>query len=103
MAASVTVPSGLVGASHGQHFFADATDAEQMDPCNGLLLAAHLDAAFYQGLMAVAEDARLLLSPSLGHEDRLRLGVTDGLRVDGLTRGYKPFLAYHREWCFRGH
>ncbi|MEB3203130.1 MAG: HNH endonuclease [Candidatus Sericytochromatia bacterium] len=98
----MTVPSGLVGASNGQNLFADATDAERLAPCNSLLLAAHLDAAFDEGLMAVAEDGHLLWSPLLGHEDRLWLGVTDGLRVDGLTRAHQPFLAYHRERCFRG-
>ncbi|MBM3260276.1 MAG: HNH endonuclease [Candidatus Sericytochromatia bacterium] len=91
----------LLRASHAKPW-KDATDAERLDPCNGLLLAAHLDAAFDQRLMAVAGDGRLLWSSLLGHEDRFRLGVTDGLRMDGLTRGHLPFLANHRERCFRG-
>ena len=34
-------------------------DAERLDPANGLLLAAHLDAAFDRGLMTVEEDGTL--------------------------------------------
>lgn len=91
----------LLRASHAKPW-KDATDAERLDPFNGLLLAAHLDAAFDQGLMAVAEDGALLWSPALGEDDRARLGVADGLRVAGLTPQHRRYLTYHRERYFRG-
>ncbi|MEB3236956.1 MAG: HNH endonuclease signature motif containing protein [Candidatus Sericytochromatia bacterium] len=91
----------LLRASHAKPW-KDATDAERLDPFNGLLLAAHLDAAFDQGLMAVAEDGALLWSPALGDGERACLGIADGLRVEGLTPQHQRYLAYHRERCFRG-
>jgi putative restriction endonuclease len=48
----------LLRASHAKPW-ASSTDAERLDVYNGLLLAAHLDAAFDCGLITVEADGRL--------------------------------------------
>lgn len=47
--------SPLLRASHALPW-ALATDAERLDIFNGLLLTAHLDAAFDSGLLAIDEE-----------------------------------------------
>ncbi len=54
----------LLRASHAKPW-ASSTDAERLDVYNGLLLAAHLDAAFDCGLITVEADGAIGLSPTL--------------------------------------
>ena len=48
---------------------------------NGLLLAAHLDIAFDQGFLTVAEDGAVLASHNLPTSEREVLGLGEGLRI----------------------
>ncbi len=89
----------LLRASHIKPW-ADATDAERLDPDNGLLLAAHLDAAFDRGLMTVGEDGTLRWSARLDAAARAILGVDAGWRV-ALTAAQESYLRWHRERVFR--
>lgn len=92
----------LLRASHAKPW-KDATDRERLDVHNGLLLVAHLDAAFDAGLIAVGEDGEVLVSPGLGRLERQVLGVDGGLvRVRGLAPGHGVYLGWHRERVFRG-
>lgn len=87
----------LLRASHIKPWAACGTDAERLDVYNGLLLAAHLDATFDAGLMTVADDGQVLLSPHLSVEARRCLGFTDAMRVKALGPGHRSYLAWHRE------
>jgi hypothetical protein len=88
----------LLRASHAKPW-SESTDAERLDVCNGLLLAPHLDAAFDKGLVAVADDGRVLVSPRLSEPQRRALGLREGLRVqhpEWLTEGHRTYLGWHR-------
>lgn len=86
--------SSLLRASHALPW-AQATDAERLDVFNGLLLAAHLDAAFDGGLLAIEDDGAVLLSPSLSTTTIRVLAVPPGARVR-LSAGHARYLAWHR-------
>lgn len=83
-------------ASHAKPW-RDATDRERLDVHNGLLLAAHLDIAFDQGFVSVANDGTVLVSNSLQRREREVLGVEVPRRIDGLRPEHAYYLAWHRE------
>ena len=84
----------LLRASHAKPW-KDASDAERLDVHNGLLLAAHLDAAYDQGLITVHPDGRVEPSPRLPASALAVLGLTDPQHVCGLKAAHAPFLSWH--------
>jgi len=68
---------------------------------NGLLLAAHLDAAFDQGYITVADDCAIVVSPALGARDCKILGLDTELRVERLADRHRQYLAWHRRKVFK--
>ena len=58
----------------------DASNAERLDPYNGLLLAAHLDALFDAGLLTFESDGKMQISPLLAAEDMQILGISQSMR-----------------------
>jgi hypothetical protein len=89
----------LLRASHTKPW-RQSTNSERLDPSNGLLLAAHLDALYDCGLISFDDDGMLLISGQLGYEDRVRLHIPRKLRLE-LTAKEKFFLAHHRLHCFQ--
>lgn len=89
----------LLRASHAKPW-ADSTDAERLDVYNGLLLAAHLDAAFDCGLITVEADGSIGLSPRLTPEAVSLMHIKPAARVS-LSPQHDPYLAWHREHVFR--
>lgn len=87
-------------ASHAKPW-RDATDRERLDVHNGLLLAAHLDIAFDQGFVSVADDGTVLVSNSLQRREREVLGLEIPRRVDRLRPEHAHYLAWHRERIWR--
>lgn len=90
----------LLRASHIKPWSECADDAERLDPYNGLLLAAHLDAAFDSGLVSFADDGSVLYSEALTEADRRRLHFTSGLRVLRLSPRHCGYLRWHRDRVF---
>ena len=72
---------------------------ERLDPNNGLLLAAHLDALFDKGLISFDDAGQMLLSRRLQMQERNHFGLPTKLRrpPDGML---KPYLAHHRDKLF---
>lgn len=91
----------LLRASHIKPWAACETDAERLDVFNGLLLAAHLDAAFDAGFVTVAEDGRVAVSGVLRGMPGAILGLAAPLRVERLTGMHRTYLEWHRERVFR--
>lgn len=89
----------LLRASHAKPW-KDASDAERLDVHNGLLLAAHLDAAYDQGLITVQPDGQVEASRRLSPAALAILGLTAPRRVHGLTEAHAPFLAWHAAHVF---
>lgn len=86
----------LLRASHIKPWAACETDAERLDVFNGLLLAPHLDAAFDQGFITVADDGAVVVSSALAPEARATLGLVAPLRIAQLAEGHRRYLAWHR-------
>jgi hypothetical protein len=90
----------LLRASHIKPWAACETDGERLDLCNGLLLAAHLDAAFDAGLMTIEDNGRVVVSERLNAVARALLGLERPVEVMRLTDGHRRYLAWHREKVF---
>lgn len=89
----------LLRASHIKPW-KDATPEEKTDPFNGLLLAAHLDAAFDVGLISFDDTGMLLVSNRLPEADRIRLGISATTRLCNVNASHLPYLAFHRSNIF---
>ncbi len=92
---------GLLRASHIKPWGACATDAERLDVFNGLLLAPHLDAAFDQGFITVADNGSVVVGESLDLTARGIFGLQAPLGVR-LAQRHLLYLQYHRANVFRG-
>lgn len=90
----------LLRASHAKPW-ADSNDAERMDVYNGLLLAAHWDAAFDAGLVSFDVGGRPLWSPRLplGGVEMLRQGRQPSVL---LTPRHLAYMAWHRDRVWQG-
>jgi predicted restriction endonuclease len=87
----------LLRASHIKPWRDCETDAERLDVYNGLLLAAHLDAAFDVFLISFDDDGRILISPALTEPDRAALGIHADLRLTKIAPAHLPQLAWHQD------
>lgn len=86
----------LLRASHIKPWrYSDNRD--RLFPYNGLLLAAHLDAAFDKGLVSFDDDGGILVDSSrLSDADSKALGIHPGMRLRDIHAMHKPYLAEHR-------
>jgi hypothetical protein len=90
----------LLRASHIKPW-AKSTNRERLDPYNGLLLSANVDALFDRGLISFEDDGTILISSLLGADNIRRLGLTNEVRLAGLKAEHAPYLEHHRTECFR--
>lgn len=90
----------LLRASHMKPWARCESDAERLDSFNGLLLAAHLDAAFDAGLISVTGTGEILLAEAFAEKDRAALGIHAGMRLTRLAPRHLPYLAWHRNAWF---
>jgi len=91
----------LLRASHIKPWAVCETDAQRLDIFNGFLLAPHLDALFDAGYITVDENRLVLVSPTLGEDDRRILNLTELPPVRGLAEEHRPYLEWHRVNLFR--
>jgi predicted restriction endonuclease len=73
----------------------DADNKQRLNPANGILLTANLDALFDRFLISFDDDGRMLLSDRLGRSCRELFGLPARLRGE-LTAEERSFLAHHR-------
>jgi hypothetical protein len=71
------------------------TNAERLNPENGILLSALADRLFDEGLISFSCHNDLLISPRLSEGDRVKCGIGKWNRFV-LTEGSKNFMDYHR-------
>jgi putative restriction endonuclease len=95
------LPPTLLRASHAKPW-AQASDAERLDPFNGLLLAIHLDAMFDSGLIAFSDAGALICSGQLDVVTRSHFGLLEGQKLRPLSPGHLPYLSWHRSFIYRG-
>lgn len=86
----------LLRASHIIPWAECETDAERLNVHNGLLLAAHLDAAFDAYLISFGADGQIQFSPKLSGEDMAALGLSPKMRLRRTDPETEKRLALHR-------
>jgi putative restriction endonuclease len=87
----------LLVASHIKPWRA-SSNAERLNPFNGLLLTPNLDKAFDSGLITFKADGSISLSPLLTEPEKL--GIDAHMRVV-LSAKHEPFMSFHRVSVFR--
>lgn len=85
----------LLRASHIVPWAECRSDDERLDVFNGLLLAAHWDAAFDRGLVSFDDDGRALVQPVLSDAARALLAPERTMPVP-LDPAHRRQLAWHR-------
>ena len=90
----------LLRASHIKGWADCETDAERLDPDNGLLLSALWDAAFDQGLVTFTDDGSPLAASSLSSAAYAALNL-DSVSPIPLSPGRKVYLEWHRKNRFQ--
>lgn len=78
----------------------DANDEERIDPENGLLLTANLDALFDRGLITFDESGTLITSSRLAPESATQLLLPKALKRKPSERQCR-YLQLHRETVFQ--
>jgi len=89
----------LLRASHMKPWAQCETDAERLDPHNGLLLSALWDAAFDAGLVSFDDGGRVLRASALSETAATALGAPPPL---ALTDKHRRYLIWHRTEVFKG-
>jgi hypothetical protein len=89
----------LLRASHAKPW-ADSSDIERLDVFNGLLLAAHWDAAFDSGLITISTSGHVVPSAALSDSTIEVLRLSEDLCIRLQTQ-HEPYLVWHRERVFR--
>jgi hypothetical protein len=91
----VAIPE-VLRASHIKPWH-KSTNFERLDPYNGLLLAAHLDALFDRHLISFAANGSLIVSKRLSGAELEKLGIdVDAAQINGLNARHEQYLAIHR-------
>src|SRR5262249_22602703 len=90
--------SAVLRASHIKPW-SQSNNRERLDPENGILLAAHIDALFDQGLITFADDGTMLISNRVSVYDRKLLRLPGRLRCPP-TKAQRVFLGHHRRDIF---
>lgn len=76
-----------------------ANNESRLDPNNGLLLSANLDALFDAGLISFTAEGEMLVSDEVIAQERVQLGIPMRLRIQPSAE-LKRYLAHHRTHIF---
>ncbi len=93
----------LLIASHIKPWV-DSTDAEKIDPKNGLALCPNYDAMFDKGFMTFDPDKKLIVSPWISPMNQRRLGIYTGMKIMKLPLDAEReiYMQFHRENVYKG-
>lgn len=72
----------------------DSTDVERLDPYNGFLFAANVDALFDHHLISFDDEGRLLVSSLLEQAALEKIGIDRSMRID-LKEQNRAYLERH--------
>lgn len=77
-----------------------STNAERLNPYNGLLLLPQYDQLFDKGLISFDESGGILRSPALEGIEPTKLGINPNDSLRSLSNQHKGFLKYHQTEVF---
>lgn len=95
----VSIPE-VLRASHAKPWAECASGSERLNPYNGFLLTANLDALFDKFLISFDEYGKILINPELKPKDLISLGISPDMKLRFLDKKHLPFLEYHRTKFF---
>lgn len=78
-----------------------SSNADRLNPYNGLLLLSQYDQLFDRGYIGFENDGRMLLSKPLASYDLGRLGIRRDDRLRRIRDAHHPFLDHHRQHILR--
>src|SRR5829696_6157603 len=73
-----------------------STNAERLNPYNGLLLLPQYDQLFDKGLISFGDRGAIVTSPVLDQIEPAKIGINPNDRLRSLSTQQKGFLEYHR-------
>lgn len=91
---SIAMPE-ILRASHIKAW-RDSSNAERVNPDNGLLLAVHIDGLFDRGFLSFRESGATIVSPIITPATLSALAIGQNTRIVGLSQANQHFLAQHR-------
>jgi hypothetical protein len=95
--------SEVLIASHAKSW-KRSSNAERLDPHNGLLLSASIDRLFDQGLISFDDQGRILVKEQVSTRQLSLLGLSPLSRLCTVHGDLRPYLADHRRFHgFAGH
>ena len=86
----------ILRASHIKPWRDCANKQERLDPDNGLMLSANLDALFDRGLISFSDSGSMLIADVISSSDRKKLGLDRPLLIRPSQRQAR-YLKHHRE------
>ena len=90
----------LLIASHIKPW-ADSSDKEKLDGCNGLLLSPHVDRLFDRGLISFEDNGAMLVSSKLDPAILRRWGIDASTNVGSFKVEQCTYLEFHRSKIFK--
>lgn len=87
----------LLIASHAKSWAECETGAERINPYNGFLLVANLDALFDKFLISFDDEGKILIAPELSKQDLEMAGITADMRLRRVMPEHLKFLQWHRQ------
>ncbi|MBK4726354.1 HNH endonuclease [Pantoea agglomerans] len=92
--------SPLLRASHIKPWSDCDNAQERLDPHNGLMLAAHIDALFDNGWISFSNEGDILISPELD-EDVVKQFALSDKKIPAFPEAAHIYLEWHREKLLR--
>ena len=78
----------------------DANNDERLDVFNGLLLLPNYDKLFDKGFLTFLPNGEVKYSKRLSKNDKLLLGLKEGIALKHIDERHKAYLKYHNDRCF---
>lgn len=90
----ISIPE-VLRASHAKPWKDCETGRERLDPYNGFLLTANLDALFDKFLITFTSQGKIKISRSLCTDDLAKLGISQNMQLRFIHKRHIPYLIYH--------
>jgi len=79
----------------------ESSNLERLSENNGLMLAPHVDYLFDKGLISFTDIGDILVSQHCAADVLAAWGISRTINVGPFEKMQRPFLAYHRAYCFK--
>ena len=86
----------VLRASHAIPWAECKTGAERIDPYNGFLLNANLDALFDAFLITFDMNGQIRISSKLSTKDCTLLGISKDMKLRFIKEAHHPYLSFHQ-------